>query len=1168
MGRNKHNCPNCGFKNPEGFNYCGKCGAVLIRPSDNLTSLVASRIPDAVRQKILLLKNSNEQRPVYVVHAKISSAHPADAQLGKDVSIPDRRLYELIVDTVYKYEGIISSIHTSEITMQFGAAIAHEDDAERAVSCALDITTVIEKYNEECNCSIMFSIGIHTGHIIVKDVGPDLMVQYRALGNIIRRVKQLAKNALGKIIVSKEINRRINHIYEMDEWRTRKTSSPLYIVKGLKEIPGRKHGLVEFRTPLIGRAKEIDLMNTGYETLLNQKSIVITVIGEAGIGKSRLIEEFRNITKNKVNWLSGRCLSYGHTFPFWVFLEQIRSYLGVRDFDIDVESSRKLDGKAEQLFEERADEYLPYLCVFLSIKVLEHLQDKIRYLDPESLRLQEFISVQAFFREIVSAKPLVLYFEDMQWVDPESLDLLRYLLEGLSDVPICFLFETRPDKDVGVYTFKDAVQRLYLDRYIEIELNPLTTGDIKSLVSNLLDITPSHAFWSLILDKSEGNPFFVEEIIRSLIDSGIITRDGKKWHCAEEISSIELPDSVDALIRARIDRLSSNQQHVIACAAIIGKQFHYRLLSAVCSEFDTDENLEVLEEKAFIYRFSNHALKSSEVEYSFRHGLLRDVVIKVLPEKTRKQLHKRVARCIEELFKERIEEYFEILAYHYLHADVQKKAYDFFVKAGDRAKSLYNNDSAIELYTKAIQIHEGLLPKNENLAELFEKRGDTREIKAEYDEAVQDYQYAFKILQNRERKADLQRKIGRVHRQKDEYKNARRYYQKAIGLLRNKQASPVYLHTMLEYAFIKRTLEGDHKEAQRLVQFVLEHLDKEKYGNIYALGLLTLGFVIQFTGNYTEVLKYYREALVLYEKNNEKRGIGIACNNLGLIFVIKGEFNTALEYYKRYLAITQEIGDKREQMTACNHIGRIYRMRGEYDTALRYYQKHFAIAQEIGQVKNMGLAYLTNGYIYYAMGDYETAVDYFETYQTISKDINDEAGVGIAHQRLALVYAATREFKKVKYHIEQAIEIFTTLNAATKTSEAYIILVEAHIVQEQLDKALGAAKKALYLALKEQVAIQYVIALRTLGKVEALFDPFMTGNLEKSLELARIHGMNLEVAQCLYELAEACKRTKAFVRAQDYAQQALLIYNQAGAGPDVEKTKTIIRSLDHALVKT
>jgi class 3 adenylate cyclase/tetratricopeptide (TPR) repeat protein len=1199
-------CLRCGFNNPEGMKFCGQCGATLVRDTEQGTDLIQSTLPEAMRSKILAAKIGGERKKVTVVFTDVSGFTALAEKLDpEEVRELINSLFRELIEVVYKYEGTIDKFIGDCIMALFGAPLVHEDDPERALHTALEIMGAVERFNEKRQIDLSVHIGINSGTVVVGGVGSDLRMDYTVMGdtvNVASRLMELAKN--DEILVSESVQRITEYLFNMEKLRPvsvkGKTEKIVpYRVVGIKEKPQRKRGIAELSSPLVGRIKEFSLLRSAVEYLNENKAEVISLIGEAGLGKSRIIEEVKRETGDKAVWMGGKCFSYDKTFPFSVFLDQLRSYCEINELDSNPAAREKLRHWVQYFLKEKADKYFTYLCLFLSIDVPVELKDKVKHLDPKSLRLEMYVSIKAFLKEMTKAKPVVLYFEDMHWIDPESVDLILFLLDVLKNEHILFLFETRPEQETGFYRIRQAIQMIYKKRYTEIRLPPLSTVDVTTLVVNLLSIPglPSDPL-SLIFEKSEGNPFYIEEILRSFIDQGLLKQKRETWQFVSDVSSFEVPDTVEAVIRSRVDRLASEPREVLEHAAVIGRSFPYPILFCNTIVKKIEKSIEILNTSEFI-------TKIDTPEPEFRHILIRDVAYNGLLIKKRREIHKKTAECIEKIFKKKIEDYYEILAYHYYNAKIYDKSYEYYQKAADQAKESYHNDVAIKCYTRAIEVYTKVYSDVDrvHMAKLYEKRGDVRELKSEYDCVFDDYEHAFECYSDIEQRANIKRKIGKIFFNKAEYTTAISCYENAMKIVKDVPNSVIVAEILIDYAWLLAHGKGDYKQAEKRIVDAFKNIDERKNPRVYARGLKNLGYIAFRKGDYDQALQYYKKTMSIMTQFNDKKDIGGMYNNLGLVYFSKGEFDdaltyyqkglnilqeidhtmgiakaslnigllyrnkgeldTALDYYQKCLAVSEEVGDKNAIGVAYNNIGGIYNSRGEFTTAMKYYQQHLATSEEIGNKNGIGTASHNIGDVYRAWGDIENALKFYTRHLTISEELDDKMGIGHAYIKIGAIYREKKEFEQSMDYLKKAEKLLSETGHKIGLSEVYTSISELYTEQKKYKDACKCAEKAQSLAKKVGAGSREIPALRAMGRALSECDAEKAKTvLEQSIELAEKEGVNWDLALSHYELAKVLYTRGNIDEAKQHSNKAKKIFENSGAQAWLEKIKTLLDTLD------
>jgi len=363
----------------------------------------------------------------------------------------------------------------------------------------------------------------------------------------------------------------------------------------------------------------------------------------------RELREYLEDQKAGVLVMEGRCVSIGQPISYWPFIDILKTYFKLSEGDDTAAIARKVTDSITQLIPQGADETLPLLGQLLSVKFGNELDDRLKFATPEQIRHQTLMRLRDIFETLAKQKPLLLILEDLHWSDELSLSLISLLMDELANTPLMLLCVYRPDKEHQVSHLSDQAQRKCLDRYTEILLRKLNTVESRQLVEELLTIDnlPENVK-NLILTKSEGNPFFIEEVIRSLIDRNLVYHDADRWKARDEASSIDVPDTIQSVILSRVDRLQAEAKYVLQCASVIGRLFKYRLLEHLAQhERDLNNYLNEFEERDLVY--PEHTLP--ELEYAFKHALTQEATYQSILERKRKEFHLQVAQGIERLYR-------------------------------------------------------------------------------------------------------------------------------------------------------------------------------------------------------------------------------------------------------------------------------------------------------------------------------------------------------------------------------------------------------------------------------------------------------------------------------------------------------------------------------------
>lgn len=611
-----------------------------------------------------------------------------------------------VSEAVYRYGGRIAQLLGDGVLAFFGAPATHEDDPVRAVRAALEIQQAIADYGRSLAGYVdnfQMRIGINTGLVILGNVGTDQHLEYLAVGDAVNLAARLQSAAQpGKVLLSEataRFARALFNLEDLGEITVKGKSEPVRVLQvvGLKASPERERGIEGLVSPLVGRSRELESLRTVLSDLAQGHGHIVSIIGEPGIGKSRLAEELRS-----GHWLEGRSLSYGQALAFWTIGQLVRADLGVSDGDPEPKVRAALRKRVQELFHNYESDILPYLAHLLGLKHQGEEAERIQMLDGETLKRQVLLAISRYFEQVANAAPTVLVFEDLHWADPSTLEALEQLLAVTDRAPLLLMLLFRPERDLPSWRIKLRVETDFAHRYTEITLAPLSATDSNLLINALLDIADlPQTTRSMIQSRSEGNPFYLEEIVRHLIDEKAIVRDDGHWRATRDITNIEIPDTLQGVLLARLDRLDEDVRRTLQLASVIGRTFLYRLLQATAeAEHALDQHLSQLQRADLV----REKARRPELEYIFKHSLTQEAAYNSLLLERRREFHRRVGQALEQLFGDHKEEYYGLLAYHFDRAGEREKAVEYLLCAGDRTRLEDAHTEAIQYYHRAIEL--------------------------------------------------------------------------------------------------------------------------------------------------------------------------------------------------------------------------------------------------------------------------------------------------------------------------------------------------------------------------------------------------------------------------------------------------------------------------------
>ncbi|HEV2141534.1 MAG TPA: adenylate/guanylate cyclase domain-containing protein [Candidatus Dormibacteraeota bacterium] len=535
---------------------------------------------------------SSERRPLTVLFADIAGSTAIAERLDpEDWTEIVGEAFGCMNSTVERYGGTVARLMGDGVLALFGAPVAHEDDPERAARCALDMVRSIDELGSAQRATgsegLRVRVGINTGPVVVGLVGTEKAHEYTAMGdtvNVAARMQSAARP--GSVLVTSATYRFIAPLVEasdvgMLELKGKSDAVHAFEVTGIKRDAIATRGLAGVRAPLVGRDAELDRLGNVFRVVQAGQGRVTAVLGDPGLGKSRLLAELHERIDHEVGsvqWIEGRCLSYGETMPYHLVSDLVRSVIGVNSAADGPQVAVALEKSLRDLLGDEWPETYAHLGHLLSVKLTPDMAARLPLLSIEALK-RNAASLVSVLRGVAARGPAVVVCDDVHWADSASVDTLLQALPSVRSLPVLLILSMRVERASTGWRLVSESRDMFGDALTEVRLEPLSMDDSRLLVANLLRIEslPSETRES-VLAKAEGNPFFVEEVIRMLIDSGAIVREGDRWIANEGATRIAIPDTIHGLLLARIDRLPQETKRTLRVASVIGRQFGVSLL--------------------------------------------------------------------------------------------------------------------------------------------------------------------------------------------------------------------------------------------------------------------------------------------------------------------------------------------------------------------------------------------------------------------------------------------------------------------------------------------------------------------------------------------------------------------------------------------------------------
>jgi tetratricopeptide (TPR) repeat protein len=760
---------------------------------------------------------------------------------------------------------------------------------------------------------------------------------------------------------------------------------------------------------LVGRKAEFGVITRRIERLKEGEGRFVSVIGDAGIGKSRLVGEIRNHVCGlnsdfPAQWLEGSALSLGRVISYLPFRQIVWQYCGITEQDDEDDARRKLRDRLTAVFGNETPEVFPYLATMLSLEVGEEFSYQIEYLNSDAVRRQVFLSARRLFDAIARLSPLVLVFEDLQWIDESSALLLQHLVPLVFRAPLLMIGISRPTLQTPQARLCETLTAVYHSRYDEIRLTPLSDVHSSRLVADLLDDTyQSGVLTTKIVAKAKGNPLFIREIVRSLSDEGLVAKDPSSgiWRLSAEVDDIAIPCTIRGIVVTRVESLEKQLGEIVKTAAVIGRRFLFRVLLAVIQRpsIGLTEQLESLQSLGLIVLDT----RSPEPAYLFGHDLIHEAVYEGIHEPERKTLHALVGSAIEAVFSDRLEEFYGFLAYHYSRAEGWEKARRYLLKAGDQAGFIAADAEALVCYTEAERAH--------SLA--FGDKWDPLE------------------------RASLGRKIGEALFRRAEQERALQYLHSSLNSLgtpvptsragisiRLVQELVVHVWNSLggSNPRVKEVVTPDVEEAVRthgalcwihsssdIGRFLFHSVmqlnisEREGFGYGMATGLTAFGISCDFLSLFRLAQRYHNLGLQAAERSMHPLAIAYGYMGYALHHSTLADWDKALDFSRKAGELFKGLGDLNSWAYMTHLECSALSYQGNYDQALAISRLTCQVTDNIGDPEAAGRARWNEGNILMRLGRFNEAEQSLNEAEALGRSAKNLISRVIARHDLTLL---------------------------------------------------------------------------------------------------------------------------------------------------------------------
>ena len=939
-------CPQCQYENRDGAKFCKECGINLEFVCSGCGSVyeLGSKFCDecgcplAQESQIdsAISTSEGERKHVSVLFSDLSGYTAMSERLDpEEIKEITGSIYGEVAQIIDKYDGFVEKYAGDAVMALFGADKSHEDDPVRAVKAANEIHGLVKslspRYEEKIGQPLQMHSGINTGLVVTGELNLEIGV-HGVAGDTINVAARLSSAAeAGAILVDHETYSRTEGYFQFEnldpiQLKGKANALAVHRFLGIKDQPQKIHRLHGRRADLIGRKAEMGQLAEAVENLARGQGALFSIMGAAGTGKSRLVEEFKaSLDLDKIQWREGNAFAYAQNIPYFPLIDLISKAIEINEGDSPEIVRDKLESSVEALVGEKRD-IAPYIGSLYSLSYPE-----IEEVSPEFWKAELQKAILKVLTALAQQAPTVVCLEDLHWADPSTLELVQFLLSEIRH-PVLFLCVYRP------ITSPFSTQQIATMTipHQEMHLRDLSFSEAQSMVESLLktEAVPTD-LQRFIRTKVEGNPFYLEEAINSMIESNILVPQNGGWQVTGPITEAEISATIQGVITARVDRLEQESKRILREASVIGRSFYYEILKRISDiKENIDRNLSGLE------RFDLIKTKSvqPELEYIFKHALTQEVVYKGVLRKERREIHERIGLVMEQLFNDRLPEFYEALAYHFKRGQSNHKAVDYLMKSGEKSLRRYALDASDRCYQEAFDLlSQSMSDASEKDKELlirllvewalvFYYQGDFKRL----NHLFCDHEAIAESVEVDENVGMFFAWLGFALYFRGELEESYQYLQKAlkIGEQSNNLLVVGYACTWLAFACSGLDLLDEGVAYGKRGKEISKSITQDQY--LYFKSRAALGFVYFFQGKRQETYNAGKAALEYGQRHSNIRSQVMGYWIMAFSYILEGNHAAIIECLEKALQISSDPFYS-QFVKLC--LGNVYTASGQYGKA-------------------------------------------------------------------------------------------------------------------------------------------------------------------------------------------------------------------------------------------
>lgn len=985
-----------------------------------------------------------DRRQVTVLFADVSGFTTLSDRIDpEEVRAFQNALFATLAKAIARYDGFVEKFVGDAVLAVFGAPVAHEDDPERALSAALDMQAgaveLSADWADKLGQAVKLHIGIHTGPVVAGNLGEAAAAAYAVTGDTVNTTARLLAAASGSMLVSDATYALTKHRFAFDgdprELTLRGKAEPVIVHRllGRLEAPRTARGLAAhgLLTAMVGRGDELNQLLAAFERMQRGRAQFVSLVGEAGTGKTRLIAEFtsRLEADGRLECIAVRhaaCSSLGQP-TYGIFGAIFREAYDIGPEDSLAAAHQKLVLGLKRLGTkpEVVEEITPVLSYMLGV-------DEVRAhdLQPEQLKRQIALAARTLLERRLQQLPALFVVEDLHWADAASVDLLRDLADNLADRRLMVLVSQRPDTQPPLLT--RAGQSI-------IRLIPLSGDETRALVRGLFGQVTGSAFGQLqdfVVARASGNPLFVEEIVRGLLGRNVLVREGDHWVCTAACDTVDVPATVQGLLLSRIDRLPIEARRVLQEAAVLGVVFEEQLLRAIAAERGTVEAALERMIEADLIRNTERGREGNS--YRFTHALLHEVVYQNLLLSRRMEVHERAGRALELAVgpqPQRLRD-LEALGHHWSLSSDKRRGADYLLSAGDWARAVYANEDAIRHYERALRTLAGCLDCSRQAATVQERLGDLLALTGRREEALAHYEAArqeHEIQLEAAGAARLHRKIGGLHWETGDRERARACFARGLERL-GEDGDPLERAQLFQEVGRLAFRTGDNGGAIAWAKQALAEAEKgqdavassERAREAIvtrAQAYNTLGVALARTGQLEEAVEQIERSVALADTHD----LPATCRayaNLGVLYSSRDP-QRSIETCLKGLATAKKVGDLGFQSRLYANLAVAYCSLTDRCEAegIEAAQKAIELDRRLGLLDHLAVPLIVLGQIYQCHGEHTRALGCYEEALGHAEKVGEPQLLFPCYDGLATIYLDFGDQVRAEVYLARSQEV-------------------------------------------------------------------------------------------------------------------------------------------------